>query len=479
MKKTKVLIAILITLLISCKKDFLALYPGDQLNSDNFYASQNDFERALMGSYARIRSLFNNSAILFATELSTDNTEIQWSSPSVAEMQFDQNALSSENGTINSLWTTCLFAIANCNAIVNRIETVSFDETAKNKILGETKFLRAFSYFYMVRLFGNVPITKEEFTSPEQVANADLSLKPSNEVYQVILEDLLSAEALLPSASVSDKTRASLATVKTLLGKVYLTMHNYDQAALKFKEVIDLQQYSLIADYASLFAPENNNLAESIFEIQFISGRSLGNNFSAQFTPAITSMAIFPNNLQGGGRIVPTLDMINTYEAGDERKMASVKDSVDLISGGKSYSRYGLKFVDWNAIDLNDGSVAFTVLRYADVLLMYAETLNELGNTAEALNYLNQVRERAKLGAIAGIDQQACRLVLEHERRVEFLYEGHRWFDLLRTGRAREVLNAHFANLGLNFSVEEHELLLPIPLNELLLNPSLVQNEGY
>jgi len=473
------LIAVVFSTLSACKKDFLELYPGDRLTTENFYETQNDFERALVGSYARIRPLFGNSALLFAAELSTDNTEIQWSSPSVAEMQFDQNNLSSSNGTINGIWSTCLFAVANCNVIINRIDNASFDESAKNKILGEAKFIRAFCYFYMVRLFGNVPITREEFGSPEDVQNADLSLKPSDETYQFILEDLLSAESLLPAAAVNDKTKASLGTVKTLLGKVYLTMHDYDQAAIKLKEVIDLQQYRLEDDYASLFAPGNNNAEESILEIQFVSGRTLGNNFSAMFTPAITSMAIFPNNLQGSGRIVPTRDMLNAYETGDLRKAASVKDTVALIGGGQSYSPYGLKFVDWNAIDLSDGSVAFTVLRYADVLLMYAEALNEQGNTPAALGYLNEVRQRVALPARAEIDQQACRLALEQERRVEFLYEGHRWFDLVRTGRAREVLNAHFASLGLNFSVEAFELIFPIPLNEILLNPSLVQNEGY
>lgn len=479
MKTRFIFFVLLCSTISACKKDFLELYPGDRLTTENFYETQNDFERALIGSYARIRPLFSNSSILFATELTTDNAEIQWSSPSADEMQFDQNNLNASNGMVNSIWTTCLFAVANCNIIINRIAGASFDEAAKNKILGEAKFIRAFCYFYMVRLFGNVPITREEFGSPEDVANADLSLKPSEESYAFILEDLLSAESLLPATAVNDKTKASLGTVKTLLGKVYLTRQDYDQAATKLKEVIDLQQYRLADDYASLFAPGNNNSVESILEIQYLSGRTLGNNYSAMFTPAITSMAIFPNNLQGSGRIVPTLDMMNAYETGDLRKQASVRDTVALIGGGQSYSRYSVKFVDWNAIDLSDGSVAFTALRYADVLLMYAEALNEQGHTTDALAYINEVRQRVSLPDLAGLDQAACRLALERERRVEFLDEGHRWFDLVRTGRAIPVLNAHFASLGFNFSVEPFELIFPIPLNEILLNPSLVQNEGY
>lgn len=479
--KTLILCALilLVSALHSCKKDFLELNPSDRLNDGNFYQDESDFERALIGSYARIRPLFRTSSMLFAADLFTDNAEIQWSSPSVDEMQFDQNELNPGNGLVNALWTSSLFAIANCNVIINRIGDVSFDETAKNRIWGEAKFIRAFCYFYLVRLFGNVPLVTQEFGSPEDVSAADLTLKPSEAVYAFIIEDLQSAESLMPDEPVADKTRVSIGTVKTLLGKVYLTMHDYDQAAIKLKEVIDWNQYQLVDDYASLFSAGNNNLDESILEVQFLSGQTLGNNFSAMFTPSITNMALFPGNLQGSGRITPTLDLMNAYEAGDERKAASVADSVDLIGGGKSYVRYGKKFVDWNAVDLSDGSVTFTILRYADVLLMYAEALNEQGNTPEALTYINQVRARVSLKDLEGLDQESCRTALEKERRLEFVDEGHRWFDLVRTGRAQEVLDAHFESLGLNFSVEDHELIFPIPQNEILLNPELVQNEGY
>ena len=176
---------------------------------------------------------------------------------------------------------------------------------------------------------------------------------------------------------------------------------------------------------------------------------------------------------------MPTLDLIKSYEAGDARKGISVNDSVLLINGQKSYARYGLKFVDFKAVDLADGTVSYLVLRYADVLLMYAEALNELNSTAAALDHIKPTRTRAGLAALPALDQAAIRLALEKERRVEFLYEGHRWFDLVRTGRARAVLNAHYASQGLNFSVEDFELILPIPQNEIDLNPSVKQNTGY
>lgn len=475
----KILWTLLSVVMFSSCKKFLELTPGSQISTQSFYTKKADFDNALIGAYSTLRGLYSTSNSLYQSELATDNAEISWSSPTTDEMQFDQNALTPTNLQVRNTWNTCLYMIAQCNTILGRIDQVDFDAPSKDRIKGETKFLRAFSYFYLVRLFGNVPVTDKEFSSPEEILAADLTLQPAAKLYEIILADLTSAETLLPAALNPDKTKASRATVKTLLGKVYLTQKDYAKASAKLKEVIDLNQYSLVGNYKTLFTNGNNNLAESIFEIEFVSGKSLGNNYSAIFTPAITSMAIFPNNLQGSGRIVPTLDLIRAYETGDQRKAASVNDSVLLINGQKSYARHGLKFVDFRAVDLADGTISYTVLRYADVLLMYAEALNEQNNTALALENIRPVRARVGLPALAGLDQAATRLAIEKERRVEFLYEGHRWFDLVRTGRARTVLNAHYASQGLNFSVEDYELILPIPQNEIDLNPAVKQNPNY
>ena len=477
--KNRLLALLFLTATLASCSDFLNLKPEYQISEQSFYQNQNDFETALLGVYSTTRGLYNTSNLLYMTELTTDNAEIQWSSPSADEMQLDQNGVTATNAFVRAVWSTCLYTIAQSSNILSRIDAVNFDQTAKNRIKGEAQFLRASSYFYLVRLFGNVPITNQTFSSPAQVSSADLTLKPQAEVYTQIIADLTSAESLLPAALSTDKTRASQMTVKTLLGKVYLTQKSYDLAATKLKEVIDSKQYSLVADYKTLSTNGNTNLVETILEVDFLSGQSLGNNYSTVFTPAITSMAIFPNNAQGSGRIVPTLDVIRSYETGDVRKAISVNDSVTLIGGKKSYSRYGLKFVDFKAVDPGDGSVSFTILRYADVLLMYAEVMNELGKTADALPYLNQVRQRAKLAALSGLSQADMRLALERERRVEFLYEGHRWFDLVRTGRAQTVLNAHYASQKLSFSVQDFELLFPIPQTEIDLNPALKQNTGY
>jgi len=297
MRKYAIIISALIGL-SSCKK-FLDLKPEYLISSGNFFRNANDFETALTGVYGTFRGLFNSN-MLYIGELTTDNTEIQWSSPSVSEMQVDQNAVNSTNSYTSAVWNTCLITISRCNTILGRIDNVSMDENQRNRIKGETLFLRSFSYFYMVRIFGNVPVNDQEFLSPEEILAADLSLQPKEKVYEKIVAELKTAEGLLPAAVNSDKTRASQGTVKTLLGKVYLTLHDYTNAAAKLKEVIDSKQYGpLTASYKNLFSAGNSNLPESIFEIQYVSGKSIGNNYSYLFTPAITSMALFQNNQQG------------------------------------------------------------------------------------------------------------------------------------------------------------------------------------
>ncbi|MVM42238.1 RagB/SusD family nutrient uptake outer membrane protein [Spirosoma sp. HMF3257] len=478
MKKKLLTLLPLMAILTSCQ-DFLNLKPAYQISDQSFYQNQNDFEAALIGLYSTSRGLYNSSIIHYLTELPTDNAEIQWAGPTADEMQMDQNAVIATNAFILSLWNTCFYTISQSSNLLNRIDAVAFDQTAKNRIKGEALFLRALSYFYLVRLFGDVPIVNQTFTSPAEVSASGLARKPKNDVYKQIVDDLSNAESLLSITLNADKTHPSQMTVKALLGKVYLTQQNYDLAATKLKEVIDSKQYSLVPDYKSLSTNGNTNLTETLLEIDYLSGQSLGNNYSSLFTPANNSMAIFPNNQQGAGRIVPTLDMLNAYEAGDVRKAISVADSVLLITGKKTYNRYGQKFVDFKATDLADGSVAFTILRYADVLLMYGEALNELGKTVDALPALNQVRQRAKLPALSGLSQADIRLAFERERRVEFLYEGHRWFDLVRTGRAKTVLNAHYASQKLSFTVEDFELLFPVPQTEIDQNPFMKQNPGY
>lgn len=388
--------------------------------------------------------------------------------------------LTSTNGLLNSVWRSCFITISRCNNILYRIDEADIDETLKSQYKGESLFLRAYCYFYLVRFFGDVPIIEQSFRSPNEIAAFDMSRKPVSDVYQLIINDLKAAGELLDGVSGLSKSRASECASKTLLGKVYLTQKEYSLSATVLKEVKDMNTYSLVSDYKSLFTNGNDELSESIFEIKYLSGNvGEGNWFSSLFTPPRFDMAIFPGNMQGSGRIVPTEDMRNVYETGDLRRAASIGDSVLLKDGTYAKNIYGLKFVDFTTGLNGDGGINFTSLRYADVLLMYAEALNETGKTTEAHSYLNMIRNRAGLAPLSGLSKSDFTLAMEKERRVEFLLEGHRWFDLVRTGRAKTVLNKYFEDIELSFSVEDYELLMPIPQREIDIDPNLEQNTGY
>lgn len=474
MKKYIVCVALSLLFLSSCN-NFLALSPEHQINENNFYKTEADFENALVGVYASFREIYTHE-IFYLAELTSDNAEVSISSSSVAEMEFDEMNITPSNTIVQGFWTKVLFTIARANILLVRLEQSDLSMESKARIASETKFIRAYSYFLMVQIFGRSPITHGEFRSPEDIANADLSLKSLEEVYAEIIKDLKEAEEIADDDFQEDKGRVSLGAIQGLLGKVYLTRHQYTEAIHTLGSLIERNVYSLEPDYKTLFSPGNSNTRESLFELKFISGFNQGNEYSVLFTPASTGL--LANNQQGSGRITPSLDLMDAYEEGDARKKASVGDTI-RPNGVKEYSRHGLKFVDLNAENPRDGSVNFTVLRYADVLLMYAEALNEDDDINGAQAYLNMVRSRADLEGVEISNKEDMRESIAKERRLELAYEGHRWFDLLRTGKTQETMNAFFVGKGLNFTVQNHELIFPIPRREIDINPELGQNEGY
>ncbi len=476
MKKIILIIIAILGGLTSCD-DFLNLSPEYQNNEDDYYQSEDDYENAVIGIYNTLQSL-HNVTILYITELTTDNTTPSYQNPTNDQYECDEMNITASNGYINSIWTSCFTVIAYSNNILARIDDIDMDGIKHDQFEGEALFLRAYCYFYLVRLFGQVPIVDVSFRSPDEIYSFDMTRQPVNDVYEMIEKDLVDAASLLDGIELS-KGRASKGAAKTLLGKVYLTKGEYISAATKLKEVIDMGVYSLENEYGSMFDGTNEESDESIFEVEYLSGDvGEGNSFSYFFTPSLFNMAIFPDDMSGAGRITPTSDLYNTYEEGDLRKNVSVNNSCLMTDGTYEETIYGLKFVDFSTKP-SDGGINFTALRYADVLLMYGEALNEDNQTSVALPYINEVRERAGLEKLKNLSKDELTLAIEKERRVEFLYEGHRWFDLVRTGRAQAVLNAYFSNEGYSFTVEDYELLMPIPDDELEVSPELEQNDGY
>lgn len=471
---------LIITALVTAScSDFLSLQPEYEINENSFYKTATDFETALIGNYAGLQGL-HNANIVYLGDLTTDNAEIRWTSPTVAETEFDEMNPTTSNGFLGNIWSICFSTVSRSNDIISRIDATSFIEADKRKVKGEALFLRAYAYFYLVRVFGDVPLVEVAFRSPKEIMEFDMSRKPTAEVYGLIERDLTEAATLLTGVTGMSKSRASVGAAKTLLGKVYLTRQQFDKAASVLKEVIDANTYTLDQNYGRLFTNGNDELPESVFEIKYLSGNvGEGNSFSSIFTPARFDMAMFPNNMQGSGRVLPTAEIAASYEPNDRRRSASIGDSVRLVTGRYEKDLHGLKFVDFTTGVNGDGGINFTSLRYADVILMYAEALNEQNQTEQAHTYINMIRTRAGIPVLEGLAKDQMRLALEEERQVEFFLEGHRWFDLVRTGRLQTVMNAYFASRGLAFRVDDHEWVMPIPLRELDINPNLGQNQGY
>lgn len=477
MKRYIFALSILIFGLSSCQ-DFLELEPEFQISESSFYQTVGDFETATIGNYAELQNIYDVN-ILYLTELTTDNAEITWTSPTTAEAECDELNLTSNNTFVNAIWNLGFKTIIRSNTILEKIESADVEATHKAQYRGEAHFLRALNYFNLVRLFGDLPLVSTSFRSPEGIAEFDMSRRPVEEIYNLIIADLEQAATNLQGLDLGT-SRASADAATTLLAKVLLTRGDYAGTIRELDKVIAGSRYTLVEDFASLFGAGNEYSAESIFEIEYLSGNvGEGNGFSSVFTPPSFNMAIFPGNMAGSGRIVPTQDIRQAFANHDLRREASIMDSLLLQDGTYEDTQYGLKFVDFTTGITGDGGVNFIVLRYADVLLMYAEALNESGQTEDAHSHINAVRSRAGLIPLSGLDQTALRLALEQERRLEFLGEGHRWFDLLRTGRAISVMNDYFTSIGLDFSLTENELLMPIPQREIDIDPNLSQNPGY
>lgn len=469
-----------------CSKDFIELAPISQNNSVNFYKTAADMKLAVNAAYGALQYSGQYwSALHEVAEVRSDNTEILDVQTGLNVVEIDIFTNQSGNTLLNGMWNDHYRGIAQCNIILNRIDAIDMDAALKNRYIGEVKFLRSLMYFNMVRTFGDIPLVLNEIKSPEE--GYVYGREPVAKIYEQIIADLQDAETKLPVVySGADIGRVTSGAAKALLGKVYLTNKQWGLAAAKLKEIIDNtaeNKYMLLANYGDLWKVTNENHRESIFEVQFKKGGTgEGSPFTNQFAPRGSGVIVSKVGA-GLGYNIPTQDMSDAYEAGDLRKDLSLAQG---YTSGNTFVpvKYITKYLDI-PFQANDADNNWPVLRYADVLLMYAEALNEQGFVAdgEAFSFLNQVRRRAGLPDKTAVnaepslqvaDQASFRLAIEQERRVELAFENHRWFDLVRTGRAIEVMAEH------GITIQPHQLLYPIPQLQIDINPAkITQNPGY
>lgn len=463
--------------------DFLEEKPKDRIAVTNSYTTEQDAYSAVNAVYAHLNSqsfdtfggVYHSSfwvAIGLASDEMANNQAGQASLDQLSTFTYGP-----DNATIYDVWKQHYKAITLANIAIARIPLIEMDETLKARLLNEAKFLRGLLYFDLVRMFGRIPLLLNEIESiTPEIAEVD-------DIYAQIITDLTDAENL-PVEQVDGRGRATKGAAKALLAKVYLTRNDYQNCAIKTQEVIDLGVYDLWDDFADIYKIANRGINEAIFSVGFgDAGGKITFWEVSQFhvrllPPALVNAGVTTNTL---GWQVPTTDLATSYGPDDERGPASVFNSFNETVAGTAYNvpfdkYYFRKYWDVTVpgeFQAKESNQDFPLIRYADVLLMRAEALNELDQSPEAHDYLNMVRNRAGLDDLSDLSKADFLDAVLNERRWEFAAEGHRWFDLVRTGKLETLVP--LAKDGV--TPQSRNYLFPVPQRERDLNQNLSQND--
>lgn len=483
MKKLILILTLTSMFIGSCSEKFIEILPVSSVTIDVLYKTDKDFADALVGCYTLYDGIYDGNQE-YIGELCGDDMEHQWATESIA-VRLDYFTFSNDETLIRDYWRNHYKVINRCNQILTLIEKANPALiTNKTRYIGEAKFLRALAYFNLVRVFGDVPIILTSITFDEAYKVPRESVA---KVYSdVIYKDFLDAESKLPvKYTGSDVGRATQGAAKSLLGKAYLTQKDYAKAEAKLKEVTTLG-YSLLPNFNDLWDySKNEHHSEYIFDIEYEAGGGNGSNLTNTHVPQEATLQAFFGITGGGGSdLCPSDSLLSLknelFDASDKRKVKTAINGYTNAAGvfvklpvtGLRRS-FTMKYTTPVAAG-GDSPANFKVIRYADVLLMLSECLNENDKTSEALTYLNLVRTRAGVSSYVNLTKSMAREKILLERRLELSFEGHRWFDLLRTGRA-------FATMG-KFGMQPFMTLFPIPLSEILVvndRKVLWQNPGW
>ncbi|MDD4514717.1 RagB/SusD family nutrient uptake outer membrane protein [Massilibacteroides sp.] len=514
---TKYLLLLMSIGMLSCN-DNLNVSPYIFTSDKDYYKTEDQIKSAINGVYDKLQDIYRGDHIYIHTEMRADNTSFQYyeTDRGVQQREDINDFLMTASNVYNqNVWDRLYDGIQQTNAIISHISNIEYkDSELKNQHEGEARFLRAFFYFHLVRLWGEVPLREKPTTGP---SDAFTSKKGSiDEIYTFIKQDVNISIEKLPVKynNEMDKGRLTKGAAYTLMGEICMTYkQDYEAAANYFTEVTKLGYQLLTGEngYASLFDPTNKNHAESIFEVQYSSVvEGEHSDYIFIWGPKNARSTLINTAWTGemGGSNIPTLDIIQAYEPGDIRKDASIgyfvnqKNRVYQESLGKDLTVVGdsiayiKKFYHTPYTVDGRADENWPIYRYGYLKLLLAEALNETGKSAEALIHLNEVRKRAGLEEIKTTNQTELREAIFKEIRVEVAFENHRWYQLLRTGRAIEIMNEHGKKekkrlneaakklgqvchlIDASYNIQPYKLLFPIPERECRLN-GFKNNEGW
>ena len=446
----------------SCGDSFFDLEPASSVTIDKVYKTASDYNVAVIGCYAKLQSQVN-----FYTECCeyrSDNLSLGAPTAGTQDRyDIDHFTEKPSNGILSSYWANFNNNVYRCNLLLDQIDGANFAENLKKQYKGEAMFIRALNYFNMYRIWGGVPATKHVVSAAEALKVARYSDEQMFDLIAGDLKEIVDNNYLPETYSSADMGRATSGAAKALLGKVYLTFHKWTEAKDILSQLIG--KYQLVSPIAQVFNVDNKNNNEIIFAVHFnkeIEGE--GHSYWYNLTNASDDTN-------------QTSSQLNTFPTGDARK-----DLITYVQVEKNV-RLMKKFYDTKSPTFKTVGNDQILLRYADVLLMYAEALNEIQYDASegslALKYLNAVRQRAGISNLTVKQlptQEKFRKGILVERQREFPYEGQRWFDLVRMGFAKSVM----AENGVE--IKDYQLLFPIPQQEIekVGDKSILwQNPGY
>ncbi len=472
--------------LCACK-DFLEEVPTAQITSTNFYRTDKDMVEAVNSVYAQITTSWQERLHMFG-DLRADHIKVGPQASNAARLlPFDLFTYDNLNSDILNTWSNLYTAVNNANVVIANVpQAPAATEAIKNRVVAEARFLRAYAYYNLVRLWGAVPLKLTPTDGPD---NLNIPKNTEEEIYAAIIADLQYAAGettenpgLPVIYSGADNGRVTLGAANALLAEVYLTRKDWAKAAEYAEKVISSRRYALWPDYTDVFLTANKFAAntapngEAVFEIQFQHDAAVP-SFIIRWTGPRDVLFQGLNLGRGGfGSYAATPQAYNMFSPQDARREAIFPETylnqngvaTRLNTDPNNYYMMKYRLTGQNAPFGNSGN-NWPVLRLADVLLIYAEALNEQGGGNEnAFRAINRIKVRARLPELpTGLSQEAFRDSVYAERGRELLLEGDRFFDLVRTNR----LVTEMAEAGIN--VTEDRKFLPIPQSELDLNPNL------
>lgn len=509
MKRT-VRILLIAAAFVSCNK--LDLEPTGAITKQQFFKTDNDALAATTGIYQALtypggeQALYGRN-LYFLTDMGTDYAAAGTSASNYHVQSVSRLAVEANNDRVALVWTQTYSAINRANIAIDNIPNITGGNTAlRERLVNEAKFIRALLYFNAVRLWGDVPLVLHE---AEELKNEVLKVGRADKevVYAQIIGDLTDAQALPPTYAAADKGRPTSGAAKALLADVYLTRKEWKKARETAEDIItnaDLYGYRLVDDFGELFTkPDKKNGPEHVFSVQFEDGQTGLTGYTGNMLPAASyfgPVSIEPADIPSNDAILYLRYIDNGTIKDKRRDVSLIKQTVAGVNPTTQQPVYYtfsralfIKYVSdltRSYILRRSDPIDFPLIRYSEVLLIYAEALNEenAAPPAEAYEAINQVRRRAfgelpytqtssKSGVdLSGLSKEDFRKAIQDERLFEFVQEGKRWFDLVRWG----ILEEEVSKIPFKSAVSARNYLYPIPQEQRDLNPDgLWQNPGY